>query len=102
MKSLMGLLLAGLLACGSAVAADTATGAKAPAATNSQQDKMKECNSKAGNMKGDERKTFMSTCLSAKPAAAAKPPNKMAECNAKTKGMSKTDADKARSECMKN
>lgn len=101
MKSLLGLLLAGLLACGVAFAADTATDAKAPAATNSQQDKMKACNAKAGDMKGDDRKAFMKTCLSAKPAQPAKPQSKMAECNAKTKGMSKADADKARSECMK-
>jgi hypothetical protein len=98
MKPLMGLLLAGLFACGSAFAADTATDTKAPAATNSQQDKMKDCNTKAGDMKGDDRKAFMKTCLSAKPA---KPQSKMAECNAKTKGMTKPDADKARAECMK-
>jgi hypothetical protein len=28
-----------------------------------QQDKMKVCNTKAGDKKGDERKTFMSECL---------------------------------------
>ena len=99
MKSLLVLTLAGLFACGTAVAADTATDTTKPAATNSQQDKMKECNTKAGDMKGDDRKAFMKTCLSATPAA--KPQNKMAECNAKTKGMSKADADKARSDCMK-
>jgi len=100
MKPLLMLALFGVLACGSAYAADTPTSATAPAATNSQQDKMKDCNAKAGDMKGDERKTFMKTCLSAKPAP-AKPQSKMAECNAKTKGMTKADADKARSECMK-
>jgi hypothetical protein len=99
MKPWMGLLFAGLLACSAAYAADTATDATKPAAaTNSQQDKMKDCNTKAADMKGDDRKAFMKTCLSAKPA---KPQSKMAECNAKTKGMSKPDADKARSECMK-
>ena len=111
MKLLLVLALAGLFACGGAVAADTATsttkpaaagtatGTTTPAATNSQQDKMKECNAKAGDMKGDDRKAFMKTCLSATPPA--KPQSKMAECNAKTKGMSKPDADKARSDCMK-
>ena len=98
MKPLFVLALAGSVACGSAYAADTASSATTPAATNSQQDKMKECNTKAGDMKGDERKTFMKTCLSAKPPKAQ---SKMAECNAKTKGRSKADADKARSECMK-
>jgi len=102
MKPLLVLALASLFACASAYGADSATPAAAPAATNSQQDKMKDCNTKAGDMKGDDRKAFMKTCLSAKPAAPAKPQSKMAECNAKTKGMSKADADKARSECMKN
>lgn len=103
MKPLFALALAGALACASAYAADTKTDAMktdaaATTSTNSQQDKMKDCNAKASDMKGDERKTFMKSCLSAKPA---KPKSKMAECNAKTKGMSKADADKARSDCMK-
>jgi hypothetical protein len=34
-----------------------------------QQEKMKVCNQKAGDKKGDERKAFMSECLKAdKPA----------------------------------
>jgi hypothetical protein len=102
MKPLLTLALFAVLACASAYAADTTTSATAPAAKNSQQDKMTACNAKAGDMKGDERKAFMKTCLSATPAPApAQPQNKMAECNAKTKGMTKADADKARSECMK-
>jgi hypothetical protein len=101
MKPLLMLGLASLIACASAYAADPAATAPAPAATNSQQDKMKDCNAKAADMKGDDRKAFMKTCLSSKPAP-AKPQSKMAECNAKTKGMTKADADKARSECMKS
>jgi hypothetical protein len=100
MKPLLMLALFAVLACAGAYAADTTTSATPPAAKNSQQDKMTACNAKAGDMKGDERKTFMKTCLSATPAP-AKPQSKMAECNAKTKGMTKADADKARSECMK-
>ena len=72
--------------------------ATAPATTNSQQDKMKVCNEKAGAMKGDERKAFMSNCLSAKPAPTE---NKMAMCNKKTAGLSKDERSKAQSECMK-
>ena len=36
-----------------------------------QQQRMKDCNAQAGkkDMKGDERKAFMSDCLKAKPAA---------------------------------
>ena len=90
MKKLLTLSLLSLFASGSVLAAQEET--------TPQQDKMKACNAKAGDMKGDERKAFMKTCLAAKPA---KPKSKMAMCNEKTKGMSKADADKARSECMK-
>ncbi|OUL89459.1 PsiF family protein [Paraburkholderia hospita] len=40
-------------------------------AANSQQSKMTDCNKQAGDKKGDERKAFMQSCLSAKPASAA-------------------------------
>ncbi|MFZ3087831.1 MAG: PsiF family protein [Methylotenera sp.] len=52
-----------------------------------QQDKMKTCNADATAkaMKGDERKTFMKDCLSAKPAAAPSQQNKMKMCNADPK-----------------
>ena len=99
MKTLFALAAAAALICAAPTfAADTAATSKAPASSNSQQDKMKACNDQAGDKKGDERKAFMKTCLAAKPE---KPQSKMAMCNEKTKGMSKPDADKARSECMK-
>ncbi len=44
---------------------------KAPTA---QQSKMVTCNKDAGDKKGDERKTFLKECLSAKGAAAAEAP----------------------------
>jgi hypothetical protein len=45
-----------------------------------QQQKMADCNKQAAdkNLKGDERKAFMSTCLSAKPASQE---DRMAACN---------------------
>ncbi len=103
MKTILTLLLVGLFACGSAYAADTKTDAmktdaKKSDAMSPQQEKMKACNEQAADKKGDERKAFMKTCLSAKPAPAK---SKMAMCNEKTKGMTKEDASKARSECMK-
>ena len=103
MKTILTLLLVGLFACGSAYAADTKTDAmktdaKKSDAMTPQQEKMKACNEQAADKKGDERKAFMKTCLSAKPAPAK---SKMAMCNEKTKGMAKADADKTRSECMK-
>ena len=36
---------------------------------NTQQEKMKACNVKAADKKGDERKAFMSDCLKAAPPA---------------------------------
>ena len=101
MKKLLALALLGLFACASALAADTKDTKTSSDAKNAQQEKMKACNDKAGDKKGDDRKAFMKTCLSAKPAAEEKPKSKMAMCNEKTKGMTKADADKARSECMK-
>ena len=68
------------------------------AAENPQQERMKACNQEAGDKKGDERKAFMKTCLSAAPA---KPESKMAMCNKKTAGMAKEERSKAQSECMK-
>ncbi len=68
-----------------------------------QQDKMKSCNADATSkqLKGDERKAFMKTCLSAKPAAEASASpatqqEKMKTCNAdaKTKAL-KGDERKA-------
>jgi hypothetical protein len=88
MKKLLTLSLLSLFASGGAyAAADT---------TTPQQDKMKACNTKAGDMKGDERKAFMKTCLSAK-----KPESKMAMCNKKTAGLKGDERSKAQSECMK-
>jgi len=98
MNRLFALAVVALLACGSAYAADTKTDAKKTDAMTPQQEKMKACNEQAADKKGDERKAFMKTCLSAK---TEKPKSKMAMCNEKTKGMSKAEADKTRSECMK-
>jgi hypothetical protein len=68
--------------------------------TNSQQDKMKMCNEKAADKKGDERKAFMKTCLSASPAPMTQG-EKMSMCNKKTAGLKGDERSKAQSECMK-
>ena len=82
-----------------ALAADTK-------ADNAQQQKMKDCNAKAGDMKGDERQKFMSTCLkagSAAPAAAApmSQQDKMTMCNKKAGDMKGDDRKKFMSDCLK-
>ena len=91
MKKLFALTLLSLFASGVAYAA-----ANDP--VNPQQDKMKACNTKAGDMKGDDRKAFMKTCLSAKPE---KKESKMAMCNKTTAGMKQEERAKAQSDCMK-
>ena len=73
MKRITLALALGLAALG-AQAAD-----KAPTA---QQSKMGMCNKDAGDKKGDERKAFMKTCLSAKKDGRAEQQNKMKTCNA--------------------
>ena len=77
MKKLLPLIaMAACMAMGSAYAQD-----KAPTA---QQNKMKECNAdpKAKELKGDERKAFMSECLSAKGISKQTQQDKMKSCNA--------------------
>ncbi|SEI46027.1 PsiF family protein [Paraburkholderia diazotrophica] len=66
-------------------------------AANSQQTKMADCNKQAGDKKGDDRKAFMKSCLSATPAAASTPmsqQDKMKMCNTQA-GDKKGDDRKA-------
>lgn len=63
-----------------------------------QQTKMGTCNAEAGDKKGDERKTFMKTCLSAKPVTQQ---SKMKTCNMDA-GDKKGEERKAfMSQCLK-
>lgn len=98
MKKLLAIAAVMSFACAApAFAADAKTDAKA---TNSQNTKMTDCNAKAGDKKGDERKAFMSSCLSSKPAKTSNS-DKMSACNKKTAGLKGDDRKKAQSECMK-
>jgi hypothetical protein len=95
----------------------TAAFAAEPAATSSggdkpktaQQQRMTDCNQKATGKTGDDRKKFMSACLSGKDEAPAAAPadgktaqqQKMTDCN-KAAGDKKGDERKAfMSECLK-
>jgi len=70
-------------------------------AMDSQQQRMKDCNAKAAAKKGDERKTFMSACLSGKESAKMTQQEKMKACNVKA-GEKKGDERKSfMSECLK-
>ncbi len=74
-------------------------------ATTPQQEKMKTCNAdaKAKELKGDERKAFMSECLKKKPEGSATQQEKMKSCNADAKAKElKGDERKAfMSACLK-
>jgi hypothetical protein len=88
-----------------AMAQDTKQPSAAQAA---QQQKMKDCNAQATakSLKGDERKTFMSSCLSGTPAAAASTltpqQQKMKDCNAQatTKGLKGDERKTFMSSCL--
>jgi len=67
-----------------------------------QQLRMKECNQKAGGMKGDERKSYMSSCLSGKePEKKMTQQDKMKVCNQKAGEMKGDDRKKFMSDCLK-
>ena len=108
MKTMIALVALALVT-GSAWAADAEKKAPSPA-QQAQQEKMKACNADAGTkaLKGDERKKFMSDCLSAKPAAAAPAApatqqDKMKSCNAEagTKALKGDERKTFMSDCLK-
>lgn len=82
------------LALAAAVAGVHAADDKKPTA---QQGKMATCNKDAGEMKGDDRKAFMSKCLSAKKATQQ---DKMKTCNADAKGKSGDDRKAFMKTCL--
>jgi hypothetical protein len=89
-----------LVAIGAALAIMSASSVGAETSTNSQQEKMKECNAKATtkSLSGDERKHFMSTCLSKSgtQSSSNSQQQKMTDCNAEATTKSLTgDARKA-------
>ncbi len=69
---------------------------KAPAKTK-QQSKMADCNKDAADKKGDERKAFMKTCLSAKKETQQ---DKMKSCNADAKGKTGDERKAFMKECL--
>ena len=96
-------LAAFVLSTGVAFAADQEKKAPSPAQL-AQQEKMKTCNADAGKkgLKGDERKKFMSECLSSK-ATSATQQDKMKTCNAEA-GKKEPKGDERKkfmSECLK-
>ena len=73
--------------------------APAFAQKNSQQEVMKSCNVAAQGKKGDDRKSFMKTCLS---DGKAKQQSKMAACNSQSKGKKGDERKAFMSQCLSN
>ena len=78
------------------------------AAQKKQQERMKDCNAKAGDKKGDERQKFMSACLkggggSAPTAAQKAQQDRMKACNkqASDKKLKGDERQKFMSTCLK-
>ena len=96
-------LAAFVLSTGVAFAADQEKKAPSPAQL-AQQEKMKTCNAEAGKkeLKGDERKKFMSECLGSKSASVTQQ-DKMTTCNAEAgkKELKGEERKKFMSECLK-
>ena len=106
-KRRISLVLALVLLAALAVPAFAQDTKQPSAAQQAQQQKMKDCNAQATakNLKGDERKTFMSSCLS---GSASAPPAKMTQqekmtaCNkeATAKGLKGDDRKTFMSTCL--
>ena len=91
MKNLLSLAAIGLaLSFGAAHAEDKPK--------TEQQSKMATCNKDAGDKKGDERKKFMSQCLSAKKETQQ---SKMTTCNKDAGDKKGDERKKFMSECLK-
>jgi hypothetical protein len=91
MKSLVLLTLAATFAAG-AWAADPSPAQKA------QQERMARCNKDAEGKAGDERKAFMSDCLSGKTMT---PQERMKDCNVRAEGKAGDERKAFMSECLK-
>ncbi len=92
MKQLLLAAGLGLALCSAAYAADPSPAQKA------QQERMKQCNADAGDKKGDERKAFMSKCLSEKKASQQ---DKMKACNKEAGDKKGDERKKFMSSCLK-
>ena len=104
----MRLLIATLCLALAATAAYAQDKKEPTAAQKKQQERMKDCNAKAADKKGDARKSFMSACLKgedAAPSAAQKAQqSRMTACNkqATEKKLKGDDRKKFMSSCLKS
>jgi hypothetical protein len=108
MKTLLALLCTLSLFATPVLAQDKKDAKKEPsAAQKKQQERMRDCNEKVGERKGDERKKFMSACLkgetAGKGAKMTEQQTRMKDCNrqAGDKGMKGDERKKFMSACLK-
>ena len=96
---LAAVLISFALAAGSAFAAEEKK--EASPAQKAQQEKMKACNAKAADKKGDERKAFMKHCLSANKQATQQEKMKTCNADASTKALKGDERKAFMSDCLK-
>ena len=103
MKRMTALAFALALALPTAALAQDKAKTTAPAepakATNAQQERMKDCNKRAEGKTGDERKKFMSACLSGD-APKMTQQEKMTACNKKAGPMKGDERKTFMSSCL--
>jgi hypothetical protein len=102
----MKLLIATVCGLMLAVTAQAQDKKKEPSeAQKAQQQRMKDCNAKMGDRKGDERQKAMSSCLKGEDIAASDKQKaqqqKMKDCNKKAEGKKGDDRQKFMSSCLK-
>ena len=102
----MRMLIAAVCGLVLAVSAQAQDKKKEPSeAQKAQQQRMKDCNAKMGEKKGDERKMAMSSCLKGEDAGASPKQkaqqDKMKDCNKKAEGKKGDDRKAFMSSCLK-
>lgn len=109
MRTLIAMVLClGVGFAGAALAQDKDARKAPTAAQKKQQERMRDCNEKAGDRKGRERQEFMGTCLKSgsakKGAKMTEQQQRMATCNkqAGAKGMKGDERKAFMSECLKS
>jgi len=93
------LLAAGLALSAPAFAQDKAKAPAEPKAPNAQQERMKMCNERATGKTGDDRKKFMSACLSGEEPKMSQQ-DRMKHCNAKAGPMKGDERKQFMSSCL--
>ena len=106
MKTLVAMLCTLSLFASPVLAQDKKDAKKEPsAAQKKQQERMRDCNEKVGERKGDERKKFMSACLRGDldQGRMTEQQNRMKDCNrqAGDKGLKGDERKKFMSSCLK-